>query len=267
MLTSPKAIEQGLDVLNGFEMNDVYQQNRGLYTQFMSRQIDVVIISGITREEVQDFYITLNASNSDMSSGELYYAIRGAFHSVLLRTRKHDVFSHIRKSNRRGDLEAVTTLLSYQYNGAFKTRDFKRDRTQNINQFRKLTFEEADNLYTSMVEQLDWCYNILAHVNYGNGAPATRNLVAVLLTMRESNPELDQEKMIQCLEYIFYILDKRNQKKGLIPDGYMSDFTNFEEYYKKSSSEAVAKTWLAVTRIFKGEKIWRNLTNLNESLY
>lgn len=260
MFTSPQACQQHLDVLNGFTINDIYERNKRMYNQLVSRQLDVVVLSGVSREEVQDFYITLNASNSDMSNGELYYAIRGAFHSVLLKIRKHEIFSHIRHSKRRGDLEAVTNLLYMKYNEGYKLKQYKRNKNRTLTQFRKISYKSAENLLKEFTSDLDWCYNIMCHVNYGNSSGATVNLISVLLSIKEDNPELDSENMIKCLDYIFSRLDANM----MYPVGFETDFKNIRDHHTNSSENAIFKCWKAIERIFnKGEDKWLNAQSIN----
>lgn len=260
MFTSPQACEQKLDVLNGFNIKDAYERNQRLYNQLISRQMDIVVLSGMSREEVQDFYITLNASNSDMSNGELYYAIRGAFHSVLLKCRKHELFSHIRHSKRRGDLEAVTNLLYLKYNECFKFKQYKRNKNRTLNQFRKISYNAADTLLKEFTKDMDWCYDIMCHVNYGSSSGATVNLISVLLSIREDNPDLDEEKMIKCLDYIFSRIDSHM----MYPIGFETDLTNIADNHTNSSEKAIFKCWKAIERIFsKGEALWLNTNSKN----
>jgi len=262
--TSPKALEQKLDIMNGFIINDAYERNQRLYNQLISRQLDVVELSGVSREEVQDFYITLNSSGGDMRNGELYYAIRGAFHSVLMKCREHPIFTNIRRSPRKGDIEGVTILLSLKYNDGFKLKEYKRHKNSTITQFRNISAKAADELLTNFMNDLTWCEDILCHINYGNGIGASVNIISVLLSIREDNEDLDQEMMIRCLDYIYTTMNS----SMLYPKGFREDFENIREYNGSSSATAIYKCWKAIERIYsKGGALWENPKPTPEILF
>lgn len=255
LFSSPKALEDGLDILNHFHLNDLKERNIGTYNDLLSKQLDVVILTGMTREEAQDFYVTLNASNSEMSNGELFYAIRGAFHSTLEKTRNHVLFNKLMRSKRRGDLEAVTNLLSIKYNDGFALKQFKRNKNRTVKQFRNISTIANNELYSSFTNDLDWCYDILCHVNMNNASGTMVNLVSVLLAIREDNPEVSQEDLISCLNYLLDIIEKPTRWRT----NFKADFENFAEHYTNSSGDAIKKTWKAVERVFnRGKELWQD---------
>ena len=255
LFSSGKALEDGLDVLNYFRLDDLKERNINMYNDLLSKQLDVVILTGMSREEAQDFYVTLNASNSEMSNGELFYAIRGAFHSTLEKTRNHVLFNKLVRSKRRGDLEAITNLLSIKYNDGFALKQFKRHKGRTVKQFRTISSKANERLYTSFTEDLDWCYDILCHVNMNNASGTMVNLVSVLLSIREDNPDVSQEDLISCLNYLLDIIEKPT----IWRTNFKADFENFAEFHTNSSGDAIKKTWKAVERVFnRGRELWQD---------